>query len=168
MNDQTQSTFDADAFMQQTVDGPLETEYKLVPVGEYQNAYIEDFDSKALQLSEGDSAKTGKAYSFLKFSLPFKITDDPKIMNEIGMDTARVYKELNLDRTDSGGIATGPNKNVELGRIYEAAGLNSGNAALSNLRGTGPFVITVVHESGKRKDGSEWKQARVGKITRQS
>lgn len=162
------SNFDADAFMQQTVDGPLETEFKMVPAGEYQNVFINDFDSKALQLVEGDSAKTGKAYSFLKLDLPFKITSDPKVMAETGRDEAIVYKQINLDRDDNGGIARGVNKNIELGRIYEAAGLNTGNTSLSQLRGAGPFVITVVHESGKRKDGSTWQQARVGKVTRQA
>ena len=162
------SNFDADLFMQQTVDGPLETEFKNVPAGEYQNVYINDFDSKALSLVEGHSDKTGKDYAFLKFSLPFKISNDPKVMAETGRDEAVVYKEINLDRDENGAIARGVNKNIELGRIYEAAGLNTGNVALSALRGTGPFVITVVHESGKRKDGSEWKQARVGKVTRQA
>jgi hypothetical protein len=167
MNEQT-STFDADAFMQQTVDGPLETEYKIVPAGEYQNAYIADYDSKALQLIEGHSDKTNRDYSFLKFSIPFKISNDPKVLAETGRDEALVYKELNLDRDENGGIAKGANKNVEFGRILEAAGLNSGNAGPASLKGTGPFVITVVHETGKRKDGSTWTQAKVGKVTRQS
>lgn len=167
MNEQN-SSFDADAFMQQTVDGPLETEYKLVPAGEYQNVYIADYDSKALNLREGTSDKTGKAYSFLSFSIPFKISSDPRIMAEIGRDEALVYKELTLDRDENGGIARGQNKNVEFGRILEAAGLNGANAGPGSLKGTGPFVITVVHESGKRKDGTTWNQAKVGKVTRQS
>lgn len=168
MNDQT-SSFDPDTFMQQTVDAPMETEYKLVPAGEYQNVFIDDFDSKAFKLIEGTSNKTNKDYSFLKFSIPFKISNDPRAMQETGRDTAIVYKELNVDRDDAGNIAFGPNKNVELGRIREAAGQNSGGAwGPANLRGAGPFVITVVHESGKRNDGSEWKQAKVGKVTRQS
>jgi hypothetical protein len=162
------SDFDPDQFMTQTVDGPLETEFKMVPAGEYQNAFIDDFDSKALELVEGHSDKSGKDYSFLKLSLPFKLSNDPRLMAEFGNDTARVYKELNLDRDASGGIARGVNKNLELGRIYDAAGLNTGNTSISMLRGTGPFVITVVHESGKRKDGTTWQQARVGKVTRQS
>jgi hypothetical protein len=162
------SNFDADAFMQQTVDGPLETEFKLIPAGEYQNVYINDFDSKALSLMEGVGKDSGKPYSFLKFSIPFKISNDPKVMQETGRDEAVAYKEINLDRDENGGIARGVNKNVELGRIYEAAGLNSGNTALNQLRGAGPFVITIVHESGKRKDGSEWKNAKVGKVTRQA
>ena len=169
MSDQTQtSSFDADAFMQSTVDGPLETEFRHVPAGEYQNVYINDFDSKALSLNEGVSDKTNKPYSFLKFSVPFKISNDPKVMAETGRDEAIVYKEMNLDRDDNGGIARGVNKNIELGRLFDAAGLNAANVSIASLRGAGPFVITVVHESGKRKDGSDWKQARVGKVTRQS
>lgn len=166
MNDK--SNFDADAFMQQTVDGPLETVYKLVPAGEYQNVFIDDFDSKSLELVEGTSDKTNKDYSFLKFSIPFKLTNDPRLLQEFGTDTVRVYKEINLDRDANGGIARGVNKNLELGRIYDAAGLNTGNTNLTMLRGTGPFVVTIVHESGKRKDGSKWEQARVGKVTRQA
>lgn len=168
MTQDTTSNFDADAFMQQTVDGPLETEYKIVPPGEYQNVFINDFDSKALSLVEGKSDKTGRDYSFLKFDIPFKISNDPKVMAETGRDEAIVYKQINLDRDENGGIARGTNKNVELGRLYDAAGLNVGNTSIAQLRGTGPFVITVVHESGKRKDGSEWKQARVAKVTRQA
>lgn len=161
-------SFDADAFMQQTVDGPLETEYKLVPTGEYQNVYIADYDSKAFNLREGTSDRTNKPYSFLSFSVPFKISNDPRVMAETGRDEALVYKEITVDRDANGGIDRGPNKNVELGRLFEAAGLNSANTPMSGLRGTGPFVIAVVHESGKRKDGSEWKQARVSKVTRQA
>jgi hypothetical protein len=164
-------SFDPDVFMQQTVDGPLETEFKLAPAGEYQNVYIADFDSKAFTIQEftykqGDRA--GQQGEMLKFSLPFRISNEPKLMAELGRDETTVYKELIVQRDDNGAIARGPNQNVELGRIYEAANLNTGNMSPGSLRGTGPFVITVVHESGKRKDGSEWKQARVGKVTRQS
>lgn len=164
------SNFDADAFMQQTVDGPLETEFKRPPEGEYQNVYINDFDSKAFNLREGTSTKSGtpKDYSFLSFSIPFKITNDARVMQETGRDEAIVYKEITIDRDANGGIARGPNKNVELGRLYEAAGLNAQGTAPQALRGTGPFVITIVHESGKRSDGSEWKNAKVGKVTRQA
>lgn len=159
--------FDPDTFMTQTVDGPLETEYKLVPASEYQGVMIDDFDSKALELKEGNAKASGKPYSFLKLSLPFVISNDPKVMAETGRDKAIVYKELNVDRDENGAIAQGPNKNVELDRIYDAAGL-TGVRSIGQLRSTGPFVITVVHESGKRDDGSEWKRAKVGKVTRQA
>lgn len=164
-------SFDADQFMQQTVDGPLETEFKLPPEGEYQNVFIADFDSKAFELIEfkykqGDRA--GQPGEMLKFTLPFKISNEPKLLAELGRDETTVSKQLIIDRDTNGGIDRGPNKNVELGRIFDAANLNSANVSPGQLRGTGPFVITIVHEKGKRADGSEWKQARVGKVTRQS
>ena len=40
--------FDADTFIQQTIDKPLETEYVMVPPGEYV-ATIDDFTSEAFR-----------------------------------------------------------------------------------------------------------------------
>lgn len=161
------STFDPDAFMQSTIDAPMETEYKLCPAGEYKNTFIDDFDSKAFDLKEGVSKKSGKDYSFLQFSIPF-IINDPAAQAAIGREKVVVFKQLNIDRTQDGAIDLGTNKNVELGRIRDAAGQNTAGAwGPAQLRGSGPFVVTVVHESGKRDDGSEWKQARIGKVTRQ-
>jgi hypothetical protein len=168
------SNFNADEFMQQTVDGPLETEFKLPPEGEYQNVYTTDFDSKAFELIEfkykqdGPNRRAGDPGEMLKFNIPFKISNEPRLLAELGRDETTVSKQLIVDRDTDGKISRGPNKNVELGRIYEAAGINSGNPSPADLRSKGPFVITIVHEKGKRPDGSEWKQARVGKVTRQS
>lgn len=159
--------FDPDTFMQQAVDGPLETEYKMVPQGEYSNVYIGDFDSKAF--TARDWQKDSKQGTLHNFNIPFVI-NDAKAAAAVGRDDGKVtvYMDVLLDMKTDGGLDTGVNKNLRLGQVRDAAGQNSPGIPLSNLRGAGPFVVTVVHESGERKDKSKWQKATIGKITRQT
>ena len=76
-----------------------------------------------------------------------------------------VYKPVNLDVSDDGGIATGKNKNIELGRVRKAVGQNAdGPWNITQLRGAGPVLVKVVHREGDRKDGSKWKRAEVDQV----
>ena len=80
--------FDAETFMQQTVDAPLETEYLLCPEGEYQ-AIIGDFTFEALEQIDfiyKKGQRAGMPGSMTKFNIPFSIQDD-KVKLELGRDT---------------------------------------------------------------------------------
>lgn len=159
-------TFDPDLFMQQQVDQPLETEFRLCPEGEYQ-AMIGDFTSEAFeqidfQYKRGPNA--GQPGTMTKFSCPFVISDS-RLAAELGRDTATVMRQIILDIAPDGGLDFGPNKNVPLGQIRNAVGQNNpGPWQISQLRGAGPVMVRVVHRSGKRNDGSDWKNAEVDRV----
>lgn len=160
--------FDPDTFMQQTVDQPLETEFKLCPVGEY-SAMIYDFDSSAFEKYDFEYQKgnrAGQPGTMTKFSCPFVINDEAA-KAAIGRDQVIVTKQIILDIDDNGGLDFGTNKNVPLGQIREAVGQNVPGAwSVSQLRGAGPCMVKVEHITFKRKDGSEGKRAEVTRVVK--
>lgn len=165
MTEQNQTTdnFNADAFMQATVDQPMETEYQLCPEGTYQ-AMIVDFDSSAIERISfiyKKAPRTGQPGSMVKFNCPFSI-QDPAVLAKMGRDNVQVEWQMIVDVDEYGQIDWGKDKNVRLGQLREAVGQNKpGTWAISNLRGAGPLMVKVVHESFKRNDGSEGVAARV-------
>ena len=119
--------FDPDTFMATTVDQPLETEYVLVPQGEYvamiDNFTSESFEEIHFEYKRGERA--GTPGTMTKFTLPFIIQDE-KVKAEMGRDKVVVTKQIILDINANGAIDTGKNKNIELGRIRAAAGQDEG------------------------------------------
>jgi hypothetical protein len=170
MNENTAMPFDADAFMGSTIDAPLETEYKVCPEGKAYRAVIGDFTSDAFKVFEFDYSKgprAGERGSMLKFSCPFIIQDDKAraAMNKADDQPLIVYKEMIIDRDDSGRIETGTNKNVDLGMVRQAVGQNTTSAwGPAQLRNCGPVIVEVRHETFKRADGTPGKKAVVGRV----
>lgn len=160
--------FDPSLFMQQQVDKPLETEYKLVPTGEYE-AMIDDFPAEAVQKFDFEYKKgpnAGQPGSMYKFRCPFVLTGPAaeKAKQELNRDKVIVYKEVTLDIDESGGLDFGVNKNVELGRIRAGAKQNvDGPWSISKLRGAGPMMIKVTHRDWER-DGKKGTVAEVDRI----
>lgn len=141
--------FDPDTFMQQTIDSPLATEFKLVPEGEYQ-MMVDDFDSTAFETIDFTYKKgerAGQAGQMHKFNCPFVVQSEA-VKAEMGRDkvVARMQIILDID-PQTGGLATGPDKNVQLGRLFQAAGLNAAGTPVSSLRNAGPFLGRIAHRS---------------------
>jgi hypothetical protein len=155
--------FDPDAFLQQAVDGPLDTEYKLVPVGEYK-AMIDDFTSEAIEVIDF-TRQDGTPGSMTKFNCPF-VLDAPQVALDLNRQRVVVPKQMILDLDDAGKIATGPNRNIELGRVRKAVGQETTQGwGLPMLRNAGPCMVKVEHRSGVRKqDGSRWERAEVTRV----
>jgi hypothetical protein len=162
------SEFDPDLFLQQTVDKPLETEFTLVPTGEYLAA-IDDFDKDAMEqidftYKKGDRA--GQPGTMYKLTLPFVINDD-KVKQELDRDKVTISKQLILDLDDNGKLSEGKNKNVELGRIRDAVGQNDGSPwSIAQLRGAGPLMVRVTHVEFERRDGSRGKRAEIDRVAK--
>lgn len=160
--------FDATAFMTQNIDRPMETEVKLVPVGEYQ-AMIDHFGEEAFQNHEFEYKKgdrAGQPGEMVNFNLPF-IIQDAKAAEAIGRTDGKctVYKRMTLDFDDTGNIDFGVNRNIELGRVRKAVDQNKpGSWNVSELRGAGPVIVKVEHRSYKRKDGTAGKSAEVTSV----
>ena|SRR5688572_5996282 len=173
MNDQT-SSFDPNEFMQTTVDTPtegLQTELKLCPEGEYR-AMIDEFDGSAFDhftFTYQKGPQAGLPGSMTKLNLPFKITDEPRLMQELGRTETTVRKPINLDFDKDGKLDFGVNRNLELNRVRAAVGQDQPGAwGFAQLRGAGPVMIRVVHRTGKRKDGTDFKIAEVDRVVRVS
>jgi hypothetical protein len=162
------SDFDPETFMQQTVDAPLETEFTLIPTGEY-IATIDDFTSDAFEKIDFEykkGSRAGQPGTMTKFNCPFVIQDDA-VKAELARDKVTMYKQLILDVADDGGLDFGKNKNIDLGRIRAAVGQNDpGPWSIANLRGAGPVMVKVVHVDFERKDKSKGKRAEIERVVR--
>lgn len=133
MNDQV---FDADAFMNDTIDAPMETQLSGVPDGEYV-AMIGDFDSSAFKTI------TTKNGDRPVLEIPFMIQDDALTAK---MGRAATHRETYwLDFDDNGKLAVGPDKNTRLGQLRSALGQNVAGSpwAPAMLRNMGPLRIAI-------------------------
>ena len=160
--------FDANEFMQSQMDKPLETEYTLVPIGEYA-ATIDDFTQEAIEkvdFTYKSGERAGTPGTMIKFTIPFSIQDD-RVKRELQRDKVIIAKQLILDFEDDGKtLSTGPNKNIELGRIRAAVGQEKGPWSPAMLRGAGPLMVKTTHVEYQRKDGSKGKRAEIERVTR--
>jgi hypothetical protein len=150
--------FDANAFVQAAVD-PLSTQFEVVPEGEWQMMIDSDpkqladttDDNKApvgIKRHAGTSEKTGKAYDFYDWTLMCVVTDQ-RVRDKLKREGVKVRMRLSLDLSDSGGLDTGPNKNVALGRLREALNQNKPGWTPQALLGAGPFIGKVSHTQVK-------------------
>lgn len=147
MND---PTFDADAFMNTTIDAPMATQLQSVPEGEY-TAMIGDFDSTAFRTVAVTNKTTGEVTDRPVLDIPFIIQDEAL---RVKMEREQViHKETYwLDLTAEGRLDTGPDKNVRLGQLRAALGQNSPGVPWgpSMLRNMGPVRIMIKTTSDKR------------------
>lgn len=164
------SDFNADDFMNETVDQPLETEFKLCPAGEYP-AMIDDFGSDAVENFEFEykrGPRAGEQGSMKKLTIPFVIQDE-KAKAELNRDKVVVTKQLILDVDAAGRLDFGTNKNIALGQVRNAVGQNNpGPWSIGNLKGAGPVMVKVEHINFDRKDGTKGKRAEVTRVVRLS
>lgn len=164
----TDTTFDAASFIQSTIDKPMETDYQLCPEGTFQ-AMIGDFNEDAVTRIEFEykrGPKAGIPGSMIKFNVPFSI-QDPAVLASMGRDNVQVEMQLILDVNELGQLAWGKDRNVKLGQIRDAVNQNNpGSWSIMNLRGAGPCMVKVTHETFKRADGSDGKAARVQRVVK--
>ena len=109
-------TFDPVTFLNQTYDEVLDTKIIPCPVGEYP-AIAEKVEVKPWAARDGSS-------SGLKVEIVWDIQDE-NAKQLTGRDPVRVRQQQMLDLTDTGQLDFSKGKNVGLGRIREALGLNT-------------------------------------------
>lgn len=144
MNDQT---FNADAFMNDTVDAPMATSLQSVPDGEYQ-AVIGDFTSEAFKTIEiADKKNPGQKISRPVLEVPF-IIQDAALSAKMEREQIVHRETYWLDFDASGKIATGADKNVRLGQLRDALNQNTPGWAPSHLRNMGPLLIAIKSKAG--------------------
>lgn len=109
------STFDPATFLNQTIDSANDTKVIPVPASEYL-AIATKVDIKPWAKKDGSE-------SGLKLEIIWEVQDE-NVKALIGREPT-VKQDQMLDLTAEGGLETGSGKNVGLGRIREALGLNT-------------------------------------------
>jgi hypothetical protein len=157
--------FDADAFMNATIDEPMATQLQSVPEGEYV-AMIGDFDSSAFKTITVTNKSTGLSQDRPVLEVPFLIQDDA-LKAKLGREQVTHRETYWLDIRPDGLLDTGPDKNVRLGQLRNVLGQNkAGPWAPSMLRNMGPVMIKIKTTSDKNDPDKKYTNiSKYAKIT---
>jgi hypothetical protein len=109
--------FNPDQFLDMQVTESNDTVVVPVPVGEY-TAVVGEVKCRQWQKKD-DPTVAG-----LALDIVWEI-DDQNVKALLGRDKVTVKQGIMLDLTESGGLDMGKGKNISLGRLREATGLNS-------------------------------------------
>lgn len=110
-------TFDPATFLDQTVTDANSTTFEAVPEGEY-TAMIDGDPEVRPWVGRQDPSKSG-----LTLDLNWLI-DDAAVKAKLGRERVTVRQGIMLDLTEHGGLDTGKGRNITLGRLRDAVGLN--------------------------------------------
>ena len=109
------STFDPDLFMGAEENSGFETVYEKVSPGEY-SALIDSIKTKKVNTVDGERAVMDVTWHIL----------DEDVKKETELEKPTVRQGIFLDINKKGGLDRGKNKNVGLGRLLDALGINDG------------------------------------------
>lgn len=138
------SMFNPDTFLAQTIDQANDTKVVPCPPGEF-TAFIKDFKARPWT-SKKDPSMSGVALDVTW------TVDSAEVKTLLDRDEVTVKQGIMLDMTEQGSLDMGKGKNVGLGRLREALGLNVPGQAFSFAMLTGQAAkITVTH----RVDGED-------------
>ena len=154
------SDFNAEAFLDQTVDSPMATSMTVVPEGEYlARVGSEPGDIIATSVQgRKDPTKT-----YVQVTIMWEILDE-NIKTQLKRSSLKVRDRFFIDIDPvTSQLETGPDRNVTLGARRAAVGMNSGPFTISMLRGAGPCTIKVKNTTDE-KDKSR-KYAEVERAT---
>jgi hypothetical protein len=136
-------SFTPEEFLNLQVDEANSTVSTPCPAGEYV-AQIADVKARKWQSKE-DPTKQGMALDVL-----WEV-DDANVKAFLERDKVTVKQGIMLDLTELGGVDTGKGKNVSLGRLREAVGLNVPGQAFSFNQLKGRVAkVAVSHRSDDR------------------
>jgi hypothetical protein len=136
--------FDPNAYMNLQTDASFETSYTPVPENEYPAA----IDTAKLEVVKFKDKDTGVEEHRLVGRIIWNILDDA-VKAALGMTKVVVRQDVFIDLTPTGQFDTAKNKNIDLGRIREALGQNSGPWSFQMLNGAGPAYIKVTQRPDK-------------------
>lgn len=143
--------FSPDQFLDMQVTESNDTKLVPIPVGEYV-AVVSEVKARPWT-SKSDPSKSGIA-----LDVQWDI-DDAGVKQLLGRDKVTVKQGVMLDMTESGGLDMGKGKNVGLGRLREACGLNQPGQPFSATMLTGRVAkVKVEHRVDGENIYSEVKQ----------
>lgn len=137
-------SFDPQSFLDASISTSLDTKVIPVPVGEYAGV-IEKIQPR--QWTSGDGSKSGMALDI------FWIVEDEAVKAELGRETVICKQGLMLDTTPQGALDVSKGKNVDLGRLRDALGMNEEGQLFSfNMLPGRAAKINVKHRSAPNGD----------------
>lgn len=154
MNEQA-VTFDPASFLSQETNDQMDTQFILIPAGEYP-AMIKDVAARQQQNPNDPT----QLWTILDVTYAI---DDQGVREETGMEAPTIRQSIFLDLDDTGKLLTGKGKNVNLGRLREAIGLNQPGQAFSFASLPGQACVIAVKHTPDKKD-PEIVYANVNKV----
>lgn len=114
--------FDPDQFLDAVQTAQVESKFTPVPEGEYPAHVVpQSVKVESVSFRNGGSGK--------RFTCQWAI-DDPNVAAALGMAQApSVRQQFLLDLTPEGNISSGINKNIRLGKILEAGGIDTSDTS---------------------------------------
>lgn len=138
-------SFDPASFLEASINGALDTKIIPVPVGEYMGI-IDKVVPR--QWTSGDGSKSGIAIDI------FWMVEDQGVKEFLGRDNPSVKQGIMLDTTPAGALDTAKGKNVGLGRLREAVGMNNEGQAFSfGMLPGAAAKISVKHRENDKSPG---------------
>ena len=156
--------FDAEKFLNQTVNAPMSTITVACPEGEFK-AFVDDGD-KAVTFREGGHDRNGNELSPQCVVL-FAIMGDQMPNQILKRDKVLVPMNCWLDLSDDGNsLDMSEGKNVSLGRLRKALDQNEGAWNPLMMKGKGPVMIKVGQRSDRNEPTQKYAEVtRISKIT---
>lgn len=146
----TEFQFDPNAFMNETIDGVLDTKIDPIPEGEYLGQI--GTEEKSVDLAHGVSPKNQKPWMRLDVQIDLP---DPNLKAQLKRErvTARYSIMLDLNETN-GKLDTRPQRNVNLGKLRDAVNQNRPGAwSFAMLKGQ-QLKVKIKHR--KADDGNTY------------
>lgn len=129
-------SFDADSFLNSAISGSNSTKIIPCPQGEF-FAVIEKLAARQTQSTDGTQTRVILDVIWL--------VEDDGARQATGREQVQVKQGIFLDLDAQGGVDMSEGKNVQLGRLREALGLNGGEAFSFNMLPGRTAKILVSH-----------------------
>jgi hypothetical protein len=138
------NTFDPASFLTTETSEQMDTKFPLIPVGEYPSLISK------IEARQQESTKVpGEVWTILDVTYTI---DDQNVRDETGLPEPTVRQSLFLDLDEAGKLATGTGKNVNLGRLREALGLNQPGQAFNFQMLVGQACIVAITHNPDKND----------------
>lgn len=119
------SVFDPAQLLQMSVTGSMDTRLPAVDPGEY-TALVKDVKARSGTYSRGER----QGQRFVAVDITWAI-DDQSVKEKTGLDSPQVRQSVMIDLTPGGGFDLGKGKNVGLGKLRAALGMNDASQPFS-------------------------------------
>jgi len=144
-------SFNPDDFMAGTVTTALDTTYIPVPEGEYQASVSK------IAVRTAPNKAGGPDYVFL--DVQWKITD-PEVAKATARDESQVRQSMFLDVNDAGQLDVSKGKNIDLGKLRDAVGQNTGKPWSPSMLEGAMATVIVSHRMYEDQPQAEIKKVR--------
>lgn len=133
--------FDSASFLNSALGGSNATRRDPLPAGETTGQITK------IDLVSGE--KDGRAWYKLNSTIEL---NDSSYLASANRERATITYGIMLDMNEGGGVAMGPNKNVQLGKLREACGVNQPGKTLNDM--VGQFIRVVISHRPDKDDPS--------------